>query len=118
MLEGVEVLWEDTAFSNHDLSFRLCSGVFTFSSFSMSSRTIKSGLQLRCSPHFHEELDGIWSRGVMKGRNPLKEAKVISRLKGSRQVIAAPRGHAKSTNFTFKDTLHAVHNVCIGISGF
>lgn len=53
---------------------------------------------IRKSPHFHEELDGIWSRGVMKGRNPLKEAKVISRLKGSRQVIAAPRGHAKSTN--------------------
>ena len=42
----------------------------------------------------------------MKGRNPLKEAKVISRLKGSRQVVAAPRGHAKSTNFTFKDSLH------------
>lgn len=44
----------------------------------------------------------------MKGRNPLKEAKVISRLKGSRQVVAAPRGHAKSTNFTFKDSLHAI----------
>lgn len=58
---------------------------------------------IRKSPHFHEELDEIWSRGVMKGRNPLKEAKVISRLKGSRQVVAAPRGHAKSTNFTFKD---------------
>ena len=44
----------------------------------------------------------------MKGRNPLKEAKVISRLKGSRQVVAAPRGHAKSTNFTFKDSMHAI----------
>lgn len=63
---------------------------------------------IRKSPHFHEELDEIWSRGVMKGRNPLKEAKVISRLKGSRQVMAAPRGHAKSTNFTFKDSLHAI----------
>ena len=63
---------------------------------------------VRKSPHFHEELDEIWSRGVMKGRNPLKEAKVISRLKGSRQVVAAPRGHAKSTNFTFKDSLHAI----------
>ena len=63
---------------------------------------------IRKSPYFHEELDGIWSRGVMKGRNPLKEAKVISRLKGSRQVVAAPRGHAKSTNFTFKDSLHAI----------
>lgn len=63
---------------------------------------------IRKSPHFHEELDEIWSRGVMKGRNPLKEAKVISRMKGSRQVVAAPRGHAKSTNFTFKDSLHAI----------
>ncbi len=63
---------------------------------------------IRKSPHFHEELDEIWSRGVMKGRNPLREAKAISRLKGSRQVVAAPRGHAKSTNFTFKDSLHAI----------
>lgn len=63
---------------------------------------------IRKSPRFHEELDEIWSRGVMKGRNPLKEAKVISREKGSRQVVAAPRGHAKSTNFTFKDDLHAI----------
>lgn len=63
---------------------------------------------IRKSPHFHEELDGIWSQGVMKGRNPLKEAKAISRMKGSRQVVAAPRGHAKSTNFTFKDSLHAI----------
>ena len=62
----------------------------------------------RKSPAFHEELDDIWSKGVLKSRNPTKGAKEISRLKGSRQVIAAPRGHAKSTNFTFKDTLHAV----------
>lgn len=62
----------------------------------------------RKSPQFHEELDGIWSNGVMKGRNPFKEAKAISRLKGSRQVVAAPRGHAKSTNLTFKDDLHAI----------
>ena len=63
---------------------------------------------VRKSPQFHEELDEIWSQGVMKGKNPLKEAKVISRMKGSRQVVAAPRGHAKSTNFTFKDSLHAM----------
>lgn len=63
---------------------------------------------IRKSPHFHEELDEIWSRGVMKGKNPAKDAKVISREKGSRNVVAAPRGHAKSTNFTFKDSLHAV----------
>lgn len=74
----------------------------------------------RKSPAFHEELDGIWSKGVLKSRNPTKAAKEISRLKGSRQVIAAPRGHAKSTNFTFKDTLHAVlyryKHYCILIS--
>ncbi len=63
---------------------------------------------IRKSPHFHEELDEVWSRGVMKGKNPLQEAKVISRMDGSHQVMAAPRGHAKSTNFTFKDSLHAV----------
>lgn len=63
---------------------------------------------VRESPQFHEELDNIWSQGVLKEKNPLKEAKTISRLKGSRQVVAAPRGHAKSTNFTFKDSLHAV----------
>lgn len=63
---------------------------------------------IRKSPHFHEELDEIWSRGVVKGLNPLKEARIISRMKGSRQVVAAPRGHAKSTNLTFKDSLHAV----------
>jgi hypothetical protein len=74
----------------------------------------------RKSPKFHEELDGIWSKGVLKSKNPAKAAKEISRLKGSRQVIAAPRGHAKSTNFTFKDTLHAVlytyKHYCILIS--
>lgn len=63
---------------------------------------------VRKSPKFHEELDAIWSRGVLKGMNPTREAKVISREKGSRSVVAAPRGHAKSTNFTFKDSLHAV----------
>lgn len=62
----------------------------------------------RKSPEFHEELDAIWKDGVCKGRNPMKEAKVIAGLKGSRQVVAAPRGHAKSTNLTFKDDLHAI----------
>lgn len=62
----------------------------------------------RKSPPFHEELDKIWSQGVMKDKNPLKEARLISRLEGSRQVLAAPRCHAKSTNFTFKDNLHAI----------
>lgn len=74
----------------------------------------------RKSPAFHEELDDIWYKGVLKSKNPLKAAKEISKFKGSRQVIAAPRGHAKSTNFTFKDTLHAVlygyKHYCILIS--
>ena len=63
---------------------------------------------VRKSPAFHEELDAIWESGVMKSKNPLKCAKEISRMKGSRNVIAAPRGHAKSTNLTFKDSLHAI----------
>lgn len=63
---------------------------------------------VRESPAFHEELDNIWTRGVMKGLNPGRYSKEISRKKGCRRGIAAPRGHAKSTSFTFKDTLHAV----------
>ncbi len=63
---------------------------------------------VRPSPAFHEELDAVWSRGVLKGRNPSVDAKVISGEDGSRNAVAAPRGHAKSTNFTFKDDLHAV----------
>ena len=63
---------------------------------------------IRKSPAFHEELDEIWFSGVMKGLDPYADKKRISREDGSRNAIAAPRGHAKSTNFTFKDTLHAV----------
>ena len=62
----------------------------------------------RKSPAFHEELGELWSSGVMKGKNLFRDAKEIARLDGSQQAIAAPRGHAKTTNFTFKDTLHAV----------
>ncbi len=63
---------------------------------------------VRKSPKFHKELDGIWENGVMKGKDPMLEAKRISRMDGTRQAVAAPRGHAKSTNLTFKDGLHAV----------
>ncbi|EES73457.1 phage uncharacterized protein domain protein [Paenibacillus sp. oral taxon 786 str. D14] len=63
---------------------------------------------VRESPKFHEELDAIWTKGVMKGLNPLTDQLRISRAKGCRRAAAAPRGHAKSTNFTFKDTLHAI----------
>jgi predicted phage terminase large subunit-like protein len=62
---------------------------------------------VRESPAFHGELDRIWSDGVMKGKNAIRDAKEISRAEGCRRAIEAPRGHAKSTNFTFKDTLHA-----------
>lgn len=63
----------------------------------------------RPSPEFHRELDGIWQQGVLKGRSPLApaDAKAISRLPGVRRVVAAPRGHAKSTNLTFKGTMHS-----------
>lgn len=63
---------------------------------------------IRESPAFHEKLDDIWTKGVMKGKDPMTDAKAISRGKGCRRATAAPRGHAKSTNFTFKDTLHAI----------
>ena len=63
---------------------------------------------VRKSPQFHEELDEIWKSGVLKGLNPMYHAKDISRMKGSRNVTAAPRGHAKSTNLTFKDSLHSI----------
>lgn len=62
------------------------------------------------SPEFHRELDDIWQQGVLKGRCPTtpSKKKEISRLQGTRRVVAAPRGHAKSTNLTFKGTMHAV----------
>lgn len=63
----------------------------------------------RPSPEFHRELDAIWQQGVLKGRYPLTAAdtKTISRLPGVRRAVAAPRGHAKSTNLTFKGTMHS-----------
>lgn len=63
---------------------------------------------IRKSPAFHEDLDRIWSRSVLKDKNPWTDAREISRADGSHNATAAPRGHAKSTNFTFKDDLHAV----------
>ena len=57
---------------------------------------------VRPSPAFHGELDRIWREGVMKGLDPGKSAKEISRADGCRRAIEAPRGHAKSTTFTFK----------------
>lgn len=62
----------------------------------------------RKSPQFHRELDEIWTEGILKNENPFYAAKKIERMNGSRHAVAAPRGHAKSTNLTFKDTIHAV----------
>jgi predicted phage terminase large subunit-like protein len=50
----------------------------------------------RKTPEFHRELDHIWKSGVIKVKG------------GVRRAVAAPRGHAKSTNLTFKDTIHSV----------
>lgn len=63
----------------------------------------------RPSPEFHRELDAIWQQGVLKGRYPLTPAdtKAISRLPGVRRAVAAPRGHAKTTDLTFKGTMHS-----------
>ncbi|PYG86726.1 putative phage terminase large subunit-like protein [Ruminiclostridium sufflavum DSM 19573] len=62
---------------------------------------------VRESPKFHHELDDIWEVGVMKGKNAIRDVKEISRAEGCQRAIEAPRGHAKSTTFTFKDTVHA-----------
>lgn len=62
---------------------------------------------VRASPQFHQELDQLWREGVLKGLDPLEHAKDISRMDGCRRSATAPRGHAKSTNFTFKDSIHA-----------
>ncbi len=63
----------------------------------------------RPSPEFHRELDNIWQSGVLKGEYPTTPGRIkaISRKTGCRRVVAAPRGHAKSTSLTFKGTIHA-----------
>lgn len=64
----------------------------------------------KLSPQFHEDLDDIWTQGVLKGLNPDKKsiAKSVNKHEGCKRGVAAPRGHAKSTNLTFKDTIHAI----------
>ena len=47
---------------------------------------------VRPSPKFHEELDGIWNKGVLKSRDPYQAAAEISRLDGSKSVVAEPHG--------------------------
>ncbi|MCD9025761.1 phage terminase large subunit [Cohnella sp. NL03-T5] len=64
----------------------------------------------RRTPEFHRELDALWRDGVLKGEVPLERSAVerLRVLPGCKRAVAAPRGHAKSTSFTFKDTTHAV----------
>lgn len=65
---------------------------------------------VRKSPDFHKELNDLWTEEVLKELNPVlkRTAKTLSRSEGNRLAIAAPRGHAKSTNFTFKNPLHSI----------
>lgn len=64
---------------------------------------------VRATPDFHRELDALWMEGVCKGIIPdtKENCRKIARAPGNRRATAAPRGHAKSTTFTFKGTLHA-----------
>jgi predicted phage terminase large subunit-like protein len=64
----------------------------------------------RPTPEFHRELDAVWQEGVLKNEIPddPEMVKKIRRLPGSKYAEAAPRGHAKSTTFTFKDSSHAI----------
>lgn len=63
----------------------------------------------RPSPSFHAELDAVWTGGVLKDLVPdtREQAQRVNTLPGCRRAIEAPRGHAKSTNLTLKDALHA-----------
>lgn len=62
----------------------------------------------KASPAFHGELDQLWEK-VWKCPELDREAiKMLPGKQGTRQAVAAPRGHAKSTNLTFKDDLHAI----------
>lgn len=61
----------------------------------------------RPSPPFHRQLDRLWQQRVMKRKDPLIDCPAILAEKGSRNAIAAPRGHAKSTVMSLKNVLHA-----------
>lgn len=63
----------------------------------------------RPSPQFHAELDKQWRDGVLKGIIPIgDDAKLVDTRDGCHRATAAPRGHAKSTNLTFKGSLHSI----------
>ncbi len=59
-------------------------------------------------PPFHDELDGLWTGHVIKELDIIADPNSINKQQGCRVAIAAPRGHAKSTTITFKDSLHAI----------
>lgn len=64
----------------------------------------------RPSPEFHHELDRLWIHNVLKGNDPyFRDQRIqVNKQAGKNCAVAAPRGHAKSTNLTFKDTMHAI----------
>lgn len=61
------------------------------------------------TPKFHRELCRQWQTLVMKRKNPGRESslRAMLRAKGRRLVIAAPRGHGKSTVMSLQNVLHA-----------
>ena len=61
----------------------------------------------RTSPAFHRELDRLWRRRVMHGKDPLTQRTEMLSARGRRSAVAAPRGHAKSTVMSLKNVLHA-----------
>lgn len=60
-------------------------------------------------PRFHRTLCQQWQILVMKRKNPTRAESLskILRAKGRRLVIAAPRGHGKSTVMSLQNVLHA-----------
>ncbi len=50
----------------------------------------------KSTPEFHREINEMW------------KSRVLKRIEGTKTALAAPRGHAKSTNVTLKNTLHAI----------
>ena len=60
-------------------------------------------------PAFHRELCRQWQVLVMKRKNPIRAESLekMRTAKGRRLVIAAPRGHGKSTVMSLQNVLHA-----------
>ena len=60
-------------------------------------------------PAFHRELCRQWQVLVMKRKNPTRAESLekMRTAKGRRLVIAAPRGHGKSTVMSLQNVLHA-----------